>query len=169
MACQNVCNAKGVLAANIGLLLWLSALLLKNDWDYRLCMGERLVPSVFTLSVSLMHIHHGGRGLLSSYQWLAMLNTVYIHMYQIFLCLSSSLCPPPFLSILFFFFHLISLFSPSVPLPLSLSLILPTPGCGETDKKLIYHPIKCRHWNIASKKPSFSPCANWPSISMCMC
>lgn len=92
-----------------------------------------------------------------------------IHIHQALLSLTSSfhsLSPPSSQShfFLFYFIFLLYLF----PSPF-FSITLPTPSCGETDKKLICHPIKCCHWNIASKKPSFSPCTNWPSISMCIC
>lgn len=69
-----------------------------------------------------------------------------------------------------FFFPLPSLFLfLFLCLSLSLSLfflhlILSAPSCGEADKELIYHPIKCRHWNIASKKKKKKACRFHPSL-----
>lgn len=74
---------------------------------------------------------------------------------------TSTMC----LSALFICFSLARSLRP--PLPLS-HLSLP-PSCGEADKELIYRPIKCRHWNIASNKPDVFTRANWPSTNMFTC
>lgn len=60
-------------------------------------------------------------------------------------------------------------FSRSMRPPLPLSHLSLPPSCGEADKELIYRPIKCRHWNIASNKPDVFTRANWPSTNMFTC
>ena len=122
---------------DVSLLLWLQLLVV---WPLQLSTDLLCSVAQVTGKVTLLCTH--------------------IHMKQVPLPLFASLLDhcPPLPSKSHFFSSSISL-SISLPPSLSLSLflfflhlILSAPSCGEADKELIYHPIKCRHWNIASKK-----------------